>query len=369
MRLALKELRRQPGRFVTAIITLTLIGLLTLFLGGILDGLINSSTGAIRAQQADVIVYSSSAQGSFARSRITPEVRAQVATAPGVSEVGGLSVTQLGARVPGRGVRDLADVALFGYQLAPRGVPAPPPAGQAYADSRLTSAGFAEGTTVLIGPARTPITIVGFVDDTGFSGQGSLWASDDTWRETQNANRPDARVAPGVSQALVVRGTGDPAALAQAVDRATGGATASLAKAAAVDGVPGVSEQRATFNQIIGVTLVIAVVVIALFFALLTVERTALYGVLKALGGRSRSLFGGVVLQALAVTAVAAVIAGGLAVAIDVLVPPGGIPFDLSAPRLASSVVLLFLAAILGCVFSLRRVLRVDPASAIGSAS
>ena len=52
------------------------------------------------------------------------------------------------------------------------------------------------------------------------------------------------------------------------------------------------------FNQIIGVTLVIAIVVVALFFALLTVERIGLYGMLKAIGARSRTLFGGVVVQA-----------------------------------------------------------------------
>jgi len=36
MRLALRELRRQPGRF--AIATLTLIAVLLMFLGGLLDG-------------------------------------------------------------------------------------------------------------------------------------------------------------------------------------------------------------------------------------------------------------------------------------------------------------------------------------------
>ena len=73
-------------------------------------------------------------------------------------------------------------------------------------------------------------------------------------------------------------------------------------------------QQRGVFNQIIGVTIVIAVVVIALFFVLLTVERTALYGVLKAIGARSRTLFGGVMLQAVVVAAIAAVLGGGLAV-------------------------------------------------------
>ena len=40
-------------------------------LGGLLDGLYLGSTGAIRAQKADVIVYSQSARDSFLRSRIT----------------------------------------------------------------------------------------------------------------------------------------------------------------------------------------------------------------------------------------------------------------------------------------------------------
>ena len=46
----------------------------------------------------------------------------------------------------------------------------------------------------------------------------------------------------------------------------------------------------------------------ALFFALLTVERIGLYGMLKAIGARSRTLFGGVVTQAIVVTVIASVI-------------------------------------------------------------
>ena len=64
----------------------------------------------------------------------------------------------------------------------------------------------------------------------------------------------------------------------------------NLSRAAASDAIGGVKQQGPVFNQIIGVTLVIAVVVVALFFALLTVERAGLYGVLKAIGAaRARS--------------------------------------------------------------------------------
>lgn len=374
MKLALREMRRRPGRFVTATVILTLIALLLMFLGGLLDGLVKSSTSAIEAQRAEVIVFSSTSQSSFPSSRLTGADRATIAAVPGAGEVGGLSVSQLGARVPGNGPRDLIDVAMFGYELAPAGVPDPPAAGQAFADDSLKDQGVTEGTTLELGPARTPITVVGFVSGLQYSGQGTLWAAADTRREVQNANRPDAREGDDVFQAFVVTGTGsgseggDAEALAAAIDDATGGATETLSVAAAATAQPGVEQQSSTFNQIIGVTVVIAIVVVALFFALLIVERTALYGVLKAIGASSSTLFGGVVLQAVAVTAIASVIGAAVSIGVASLIPAGGIPFQISAVRIASSVGYLLVAAVIGCAFSLRRVLRIDPASAIGSA-
>jgi len=153
------------------------------------------------------------------------------------------------------------------------------------------------------------------------------------------------------------------------VDAATDGATLSLTLADTANAIPGVSEQRGTFNQIIGVTVAIAIVVIALFFALLTVERLALYGVLKAIGARSRTIFAGLVVQAVVVTVVASVVATVAVLLLDAAIPPGSIPVTITPPRIVSSVVSLLVAAIAGSAFSLRRVLRVDPASAIGSSS
>lgn len=371
MKVAWLELRRRPERFVTATLILALLATLLMLLGGLLDGLLNGATGAVASQRGEVVVYSSTAQTSLLRSRITAEERAQVAAVEGVARVGGIGVTQLGARVPGNSARDLADVALFGYEIPPTGVPEPPAQGQAYADRTLEASGVKKGMTILLGPARTPVEIVGWVDGLAYSGQGSLWAAPATWRGAVNANRPGAGLGPDAFQALVVQadaGT-DPAALARRIDRATAGATESLTLTAAVEAIPGVEQQRSTFNQIIGVTVVIAVVVVALFFALLTVERTGLYGVLKAIGATSRTLFGGVVLQAVVVTFIASLIGSAIALALDLLVPPGGIPYTLLPARVISSVLFLLVAAVIGCAFSLRRVLKIDPASAIGSAS
>jgi putative ABC transport system permease protein len=366
MKLALREMRRRPSRFLTATLVLVLIAMLLMLLGGLLDGLINRATSAVTAQRADLVVFSSTAEQSFLRSRITPEQRAEIAGVRGVRKVGGLGVSQLAARVPGNGPRDLADVAVFGYQVAPEGVPAPPRTGEVYADRVLEADGVEVGMTLRLGPARTPVEVVGLVDGTSYSGAGALWGSPSTWRTVQNANRPGSAVGPGVFQVLVVQTESDDTGVARRIDAATGGATETVSRSEAVDAIGGVRQQRSVFNQIIGVTLLIAVVVVALFFALLTVERIGLYGMLKAIGKRSRTLFGGLMLQAIIVSAIAAFVGGLVALLFDALIPAGALPYELLPRRLVVSSVALVLAAIVGSAFSLRRVLRVDPASAIG---
>jgi putative ABC transport system permease protein len=371
VRLALRELRRRPNRFAVATVILTLIALLLMFLGGLLDGLDAGSTGALRRQQADAIVFADGADASLVRSRLGAEVRDQIVGVVGEDRVGGLGSVQLGARLEGRGPRDLVPTVLFGYELAPDGLPADPPAvGEVYADDSLQVEGVEEGTVIRLGPARSEVRVVGFLSDSQYSGQGSLWGSLTTWREVLGANRPSARLGEGTVQAFIVRDDpareGDP--LTAAIDGATGGVTDSYTITGAIDALPGLSQQRSTFNQIIGLTVVIAIVVVALFFALLTVERTGLYGVLKALGAGSGTLFAGVLLQALVVTAVASALGIAFSLLLDAVIPAGSIPFVVTPARLGSSVAALVVAAVLGVAFSLRRVLRIDPASAIGGA-
>jgi len=366
MKLALRELGRRPGKFVTATLILTLIAILLMFLGGLLDGLIRSSTGALRAQQADAIVYSESSQASFIRSRIEPDTRAAIEALDGVDEVGGLGVVQLGARVPGNGPRDLANVAVWGYELPPDGVPEPPATGEAWADVVLQADGVEIGDELLLGPSRSPVVVIGWVEDTSFNGQAGLWTDVGTWRDVLAQNRPDAVLADSVFQALVVRASGDPD-IVTTINSTFGDEVEAYTIPDAVDAIPGVTEQQTTFNQILGVTVVIALVVIALFFALLTVERTNLYGVLKAIGAKSRTLFAGLVVQAVVLTLIASFVAGVAVVILDLAIPPGSIPLFVSPGRIATSVALLLVAAVIGSAFSLRRVLRIDPASALGS--
>jgi len=366
MRLAWRELIRRPSRFLTAGAALTLIVLLLLVLGGILDALVGSSTGLLRAQSAPLIVYSADSKGSIDRSRITAAEHDAIAAVPGVHEATGLGVALLAGHIPGQA--DPADVAAFGYQAANTKVPAPPAPGQGYADRSLQDDGLQLGQTIALGTARTPVTVIGWVSGTDYNLQGGLWVEPATWRTALNANIPDAAVAAATFQAILVTPEeGTPATQPTADIQASVPSVTALTIDEAIAGVPGVTQQQSVFTSIIGTTFAVAGIVVALFFALLTIERVGLLGVLKAIGASSRTLAAGLTLQAVLIAGGAlllgSVLALGLAQAI-----PDAVPLELAPARFVFTAVGLVLSALIGSAISFRRIIRIDPASAVGGA-
>ena len=368
MTLALVELRRKPLRFAIAGSSLVLLSVLLLFLGGLLDGLYIGSTGLLRAQQGELIVFSSDAKDSLIRSRIDPDVRAQVEAVDGVASTGGLGVALVGGEVPGE--EDLVNLSVTGFELPvssmPTGVELGPD--EALADRSLEGFGVHLGDTVLVGSATTPITVTGWVEDTNYLQQGGFFVQPDTWRTVLAASRPDSNLPAATFQVLVVEVAdgADVAAVADAIDTATKGDTSTLTRSEAVQALPGIKEQNATFSAIIYVTLFVAGLVVALFFALLTLERIGLYSVLKAVGASTRQIFAGVVLQAVIVALLSFLLGGALMWLAATFLLPAEIPVSLQPARAVQIAAGLVVMSALGAAVSLRRVVRVDPASAIG---
>ncbi|MCU0269618.1 MAG: ABC transporter permease [Acidimicrobiales bacterium] len=366
MRLAVLELRRKPLRFAVVGTALWLLTVLLLFLGGLLDGLYLGSTGVLRQQDAQLLTFSSDSRTSLIRSRIDVETRQQVEAVPGVADADGLGLALVGARVPDE--TEPANTAVVGYETATGSVPDPPAAGTAWADRSLEANGVSVGDVLEMGPQQVPLEVVGWIEDGNYLGQSGLWVDPATWRGILASSRPDSSLPEGTFQtlAVTVADGADPDEVAAAIDAATGGLTRTVDVEAAIGSIPGIDEQASTFNQIIGTTLLVAGVVVALFFALLTLERTRLYGVFKAIGASSRQIFASVLTQSLVITAVSFVL-GTLFVELAALgIPPGAVPFQLEPARILSSLALLLVVATLGSVISLRRVTRIDPASAIG---
>ena len=365
MKLAWRELRRRPGRFVAATAILFLLGSLLLLLSGLVEGLNANNDGLLRSQRADLVVFSRPADKSIPQSLVTAETAAKVSAVASVDGVGSLGLVQLGGRLPAAGPRDLIDVVVVGYDLPFAGLPDRVETGGAWVDSSLRDRDVKVGTVIRVGAARTPLRVDGFVNDAGFQTQPTMFVSTASLRSIVASNKADAVLPPGATQVLVVN-TSSPTSTARAIDAATG-STTTVTRDAAASAIPDTG--GGVLQQIIGLTVVIAVAVVALFFALLTGERVGLYGVLKAIGARNRSIFAIVITQAVLLSVIAGTIASAVAIAFEALLPADSVPFTLTATRLVTSMVLLLVASVVGASFSLRRVLRIDPASAIGTAT
>ena len=192
MKLALRELRRRPGKFVTATLILTLIAILLMFLGGLLDGLIRSrhrrGQGPGRPTRSSTRSRRRRRSCGAASSRTSAT---EIEALPGVDEVGWSrrrAARRHASRATARATWPTSPCGAT--RSAPTGVPEPPPPGEAWADVVLRADGVEVGDELLVGPARTPIVVAGWVEDTSYNGQGGLWADVDTWRKVLVENRP-----------------------------------------------------------------------------------------------------------------------------------------------------------------------------------
>lgn len=362
MRLALRELRRRPGRFVPVGGALVLLVLLLLVLGGFLDGLTLDQTGSYRAQEGRLIAYAEDADLQLGRSRVPATATEEVAQLDGVAAVGSLATIQTTA---GRSDDDLQDVVVLGYSLATDVLPAPPDAGEVVVDrqlARLTD--VAVGDELAVGPGAVGLEVVALVDDVS-QGAPTLWVPLPTWREVAATAAPTDAMGDELVQALVVEPTDgtDLADLGATVSEATDLEAVTVDEA--VDALEVVQQQAATFQGIIGVTFVVTLLVVALFFALLTLERVRLYAVLKAMGARTSDLVGTVTTEAVVVAVGAVALGGVLALAFVAVLPPD-LPVRLIPGRAVIVAGGTLVTALAGGLFTLRRLLRIDPAQALG---
>ena len=370
MLLALKELRRGKAQFAAIMSALTLLVFLVLVLGALADGLFFGATGALRQSPATHYVFAEESKGSFVRSQMDESVVGEIAAVPGVRTAGPIGVLLTGGQGPQGGL----DVAVFGVDPQTTGIvtslvdgrlPDAGESGVAAADTRFADDGVRIGSTITVG--GVPAEVVGFVDGASFQLQPTLWTSVDTWRAMRDGARPELQGQTTAINAVAVMANDatDPGLAARIAEAVPG--TSVLSSDEAGLAIPGVKQQNQTLSAIINITYAVAALVVALFFALLVLDKRALFAVLKAIGTPNRSLALGVVFQAVGASVVAVVIGGVLARAFALVIPPT-VPALFRNETLLTTAVAVVVFSVLGALLSLRRIARIDPATAIGGA-
>ncbi|MFM9135276.1 MAG: ABC transporter permease [bacterium] len=363
MSLAGSEIRRAKLRFGLLTGAVALLVVLVLLLSTLSGALVGALIGALQGLRADGIVYADFARDNIAASRLDPSVTDAIAAVPGVASAAAVGTFTTAAVIDG----SATDVQVFGFQPGAPGAPSGLSSGrlpEAPGEVAVDGAGQI-GQTITLDPAGTELTVVGLLRGAQFNALPTLYANLETYDEAAAATNPGLPFVPVNAVAFDVADGADAATVAQAVTSTVPGVRGyTLDDAVAL--IPGIESITQSFGILVGLTFVIGIVVIGFFFLILTVQKLKPFTLLRAIGTSTGRLAATVAIQITIVVLLASVIA----LALTLLAVQGlntGIPVILDPGLIGGTILAVWIFSLLAGLLSIRRIARIDPASAVGA--
>ena len=128
--------------------------------------------------------------------------------------------------------------------------------------------------------------------------------------------------------------------------------------------IPSYSAEQMSLNMIIWFLVIISGMLFAIFFYMMNVQKIGLYGILKAIGMKTISLFQMIWYQMIAITAVSLVISIALSQAFN-FVAPEGMPFSLTMNTVLTLSAVFLVVGFIGATISGFQVKKIEPLQAI----
>ncbi len=354
MFLAINEMKHSKLRYALVIGVVFLIAYLVFFLTGLAYGLAQENRTAVDKWQADRILLSDEANGKLNMSMLTmddyesvkAEDKAALAQFPGIVYQKGKKDQQI-------------NVSFFGIEadefLAPNLVEGRmfKNTGEVVVNDSLTKEdGLQVGDQLKVAGSKQTLKIVGFTDEAMYNVAPVIYMSLADFQEIRfNQALPEEAMK---INAIVVRGQ-----TKQVADNLE-----KVKISAFINDLPGYSAQNMTFAFMIGFLIVIAAIVIGIFIYILTMQKQAIFGVMKAQGISNFFIARSVFVQT-AILAFVGIVLGLALTYLSSLVLPAAVPFAIFWGLYLAVSVGMWVIAILSAVFSVSTVVKIDPLKAI----
>ncbi|HBA0411047.1 TPA: ABC transporter permease [Enterococcus faecium] len=356
MFLALNEIMHSKLRYALVAGVMFLIAYLVFFLTGLAYGLAQDNRTAVDKWEADSIVLSKDANSNLGMSMITKKIAEEVeggkvaylAQTPGVvtskdsTEEGKINVSFFGIDKNQFIMPNLVEGKAFDND------------DEAVGDISLKKEyGLAVGDTVKLSGSDKTFKLTGFTDHAKFNISPVLYTTINAYQEIRfekEDTSENARI-----NAIVVRGkiSNLPEDLEQ------------IKISKFINELPGYNAQVLTFGFMIGFLIVIAAIVIGIFIYVLTMQKINIFGVMKAQGITGGFIARSVVAQTFILSFVG-ILLGLLGTVGTSLVLPDAVPFQSNWLFFGVISLLMLVVAVLGALFSVRTIVKIDPLKAIG---
>lgn len=360
----LLEIWRRKGQFALIALIVTLISYLVLMINGLGVGLNRQAGSALLNFDADAIAYSDKAGLSVIRSELSEEVIAAVRSLPDVRDAAPLGYMAANYE---QADGDIESVALMGFDpatIAEPGLTDGEPLGAGDGDALLVDKLFLKYSGLEIGDMVTlnlrlstrELRIAGEVNEGAFFFQPTAYILRSTWQELKYGEIAD----PPAASIMLLKGNG------LAGGRNPGVETVS--KSEAFSNIEGVQGQQSTVTSLRFFGYVIGGLVIAAFFYVLTLQKVAQIGVLKAIGASSFYVFRQILTQVVVVSLIGLLVSVPLAYATQRLLStvPDPVPIAFTTGTFVVTAAAFLATAVAGSLLSGRQVLRTDPIVALG---
>lgn len=355
MFLVFKELKYSKMKFALIIAVVVLISYLVFFLTSLANGLASSYTNAVKQWNSDEIILTVDANDNMMMSYM------EQADFDGVETTGlktklGLFPAVINNPLAENILDSRLDVYFFGidndsfikpselHELTLEG-------NQVIVDEEFKKEGYKVGDLFGVTGSKQQFEIIGFSTKTTYQTAPVVFMSLDTWQTYRygSINTPD------LFSGIVVKGEMNnlPSNL---ISYTTEDYIATL---------PGYTAQVLTFSVMIVFLIVITAFVLGIFIYVLTIQKTSMFGVMKAQGISNRYIGASVIIQTFLLVAFGILI-GLVLTALTGIFLSDVIPFAVNIIFYLVITGAFFLFALFGGLFSVRAVLKIDPLKAIG---
>ncbi|MEJ3567444.1 ABC transporter permease [Staphylococcus aureus] len=349
MFLAWNEIRRNKLKFGLIIGVLTMISYLLFLLSGLANGLINMNKEGIDKWQADAIVLNKDAnqtvqQSVFNKKDIENKYKKQA------------TLKQTGEIVSNGHQKD--NVLVFGVEKSSFLVPSlieghkATKDNEVLADETLKNKGFKIGDTLSISQSDEKLHIVGFTESAKYNASPVIFTNDATIAKI------NPRLTGDKINAVVVRDT-------NWKDKKLNQELEAVSINDFIENLPGYKPQNLTLNFMISFLFVISATVIGIFLYVMTLQKTSLFGILKAQGFTNGYLANVVISQTL-ILALFGTAFGLLLTGVTGAFLPDAVPVKFDVLTLLVFAIVLMIVSVLGSLFSILTIRKIDPLKAIG---
>ncbi|HDJ6976882.1 TPA: ABC transporter permease [Staphylococcus aureus] len=349
MFLAWNEIRRNKLKFGLIIGVLTMISYLLFLLSGLANGLINMNKEGIDKWQADAIVLNKDAnqtvqQSVFNKKDIENKYKKQA------------TLKQTGEIVSNGHQKD--NVLVFGVEKSSFLVPSlieghkATKDNEVLADETLKNKGFKIGDTLSLSQSDEKLHIVGFTESAKYNASPVIFTNDATIAKI------NPRLTGDKINAVVVRDT-------NWKDKKLNQELEAVSINDFIENLPGYKPQNLTLNFMISFLFVISATVIGIFLYVMTLQKTSLFGILKAQGFTNGYLANVVISQTL-ILALFGTAFGLLLTDVTGAFLPDAVPVKFDVLTLLVFAIVLMIVSVLGSLFSILTIRKIDPLKAIG---